>query len=221
MRFDFFAGLGLHVPEWVNNERFDIEARAPGSATKDQMRLMMQSLLAERFKLGVHTETRQVPVFAMVLEQPGKLGPQLRQHPASDDCATTPFPGEPGKAAPPTQFLSAIPIPCGEIAHLPTSAPERRHFGGRNVTLTMLAESLPTQTGLLALPRPVIDRTGLTGGFDFSIDWTPEDTSEVDNHETGGTFREALKQQLGLKLEPQKGPVDVLVIDHVEQPSAN
>ena len=67
----------------------------------------------------------------------------------------------------------------------------------------------------------VIDRTGLGEGFDFWMEWVPEDTSEIDNHESGGTFREALKNQLGLKLDPQKGPVEVLVIDHVEQPSAN
>lgn len=80
---------------------------------------------------------------------------------------------------------------------------------------------MPAQTGLVTTPRPVIDKTGLTGGFDFWIEWTPEDTSEVDNRESGGTFREALKNQLGLKLEPEKGAVEVLVIDHAEQPSEN
>jgi uncharacterized protein (TIGR03435 family) len=100
--------------------------------------------------------------------------------------------------------------------------PGENHFGGRNVTLAMLAESMPTQTGLNTLPRPLIDETGLTGGFDFSIEWTPEDTSQAGELDSfGAAFREALKEQLGLKLEPQKGPVLVLVIDHVEQPSPN
>jgi uncharacterized protein (TIGR03435 family) len=84
-----------------------------------------------------------------------------------------------------------------------------------------MGTSMPTQTGLLTLPRPVVDETGLQGGYDFWMEWTYEDTSEVDNAETGGTFREALKNQLGLKLEPKKGPVQVLVIDHVERPTAN
>ena len=107
------------------------------------------------------------------------------------------------------------------IAHLPPGAPGSNRIGGRNVTLALLASSLPAQTGLVTLPRPVIDATGLKGGYDFWLEWTPEDTSEVDNHESGGAFREALKDQLGLKLEPEKGPVQVLVIDHVEQPSPN
>jgi uncharacterized protein (TIGR03435 family) len=218
LRFDYYEGLKLHAPEWVRNERFDIEARAAGVATKDQMRLMMQSLLAERFKLTVHWETRQAPVFALVEANPGKPGPQLVSHPAGDDCAKTQFPEGSGES---TLALNALPIPCGEIAHLPPSAPGSHRFGGRNVPLAMLAPSMPMQTGLVTLPRPVIDETGLKGGFDFWMEWTPEDTSEVNNQESGGTFQDALKQQLGLKLKPDKGAVEVLVIDQVEPPAPN
>jgi uncharacterized protein (TIGR03435 family) len=218
LRFDYYKGLELHTPGWVKSDRYDIEARAAGPATKDQMRLMLQSLLAERFKLAVHWETREAPVFGLVLATPGKPGPQLRPHPAGDDCAKTQFPESNGAGVP---SLSALPIPCGEIAHLSPSAPGAHRFGGRNVPLPQLATSIPMQTGLVTVPRPVIDRTGLGEGFDFWMEWVPEDTSEIDNHESGGTFREALKNQLGLKLDPQKGPVEVLVIDHVEQPSAN
>ena len=221
LRFDYYKGLELHVPAWVRQNRFDIEARGPGNANKDQMRLMMQSLLAERFKLAAHWETRDVPVFALALDNPGRLGPQLRPHPANDDCTSTAFPEDPGGGKPAPHSQPAIPIPCGEIAHLPASDADQRRFGGRNVNLPMLAQSLPAQTGLATLPRPVIDATGLTGGFDFSIQWTPEDTSPIDNHETGGSFRDALKHQLGLKLEPRKAPVEVLVIDRAEPPSPN
>ena len=234
LRFDFYKGLEMHVPDWVRGSRYDIEARAPGTATKDQMRLMMQSLLAERFKLAVHWEARKAPVFALILATPGKLGPQLEPHPASDDCATTAFPGDAGKRAPVGQSapaaktlpaappLSVLPIPCGVIGHLPVNSPEQRSFGGRDVPLALLADSMPTQTGMATLRRPVVDKTGLAGGYDFILRWTPEDTrNEADNEETGGTFREAVKNQLGLKLEAQTGPVEVLVIDHVEQPSAN
>lgn len=195
-----------------------IYRRAPGTATKDQMRLMMQRLLVERFKLAVHWETREAPVFALIEENPGKLGPEIVPDPASDDCSST---QQSSQDKPAGTKLSSLPIPCGWIAHLPANAPEARRFGGRNVTLALLAESLPTQTGLVTIPRPVIDRTGLKGGYNFTLEWTPEDTSEVNNQETGGTFREALKNQLGLKLQPEKGPVEVLIIDHVEQPSPN
>ena len=221
LRFDYFKGLELHVPGWVKDDGYDIEARAPQPATKDQLRLMMQSLLAERFNLQVHLETREAPVFALVLEKPGKLGPQLERHTATDDCSATAFPEDAAKSATPVQSLSKLPIPCGHIAHLPPGSPGANRFGGRNVTLALLGTSMPTQTGLLTLPRPVVDETGLPGGYDFWIEWTYEDTSEVDNGETGGTFREALKNQLGLKLEPQKGLVQVLLIDHVERPTAN
>lgn len=74
LRFDYYGGLGLHVPEWVRNSGYDIEARAPGPATKDQMRLMMQGLLADRFKLQAHWETREAPVFALVEAKPESWG---------------------------------------------------------------------------------------------------------------------------------------------------
>jgi uncharacterized protein (TIGR03435 family) len=221
LRFDYFRGVELHVPDWVRHDQFDIEARAPANATKNQMRLMMQSLLADRFKLVVHWETRQAPVFALVEDKPGQLGPQLEPHPASDDCANATVPDQASQTAGSGQQLGALPIPCGMIAHLPPSATSAHRFGGRDVPLAMLAESMPTQTGMATVPRPVIDRTGRSGEYNFWMEWTPEDTSEVNNGETGGTFREALKNQLGLKLQPQNGPVEVLVIDHVEQPSPN
>jgi uncharacterized protein (TIGR03435 family) len=224
LRFDFYQGIQLHIPDWVKNASYDIEARAPGPATKDQMRLMMESLLEDRFKLQAHWETRQAPIFALVPVSPGKLGPQIEPHPASDDCTKTDFADKANKAnkvATSAALLSALPIPCGWIAHLPPSAANAHRFGGRNITLAMLASSLPAQTGLVTLPRPIIDRTGLVGGYDLWLDWTPEDTSEVNNSETGGTFREALKNQLGLKLIPQNGPVEVLVIDHIERPTPN
>ena len=75
LRMDYWAGLDLHVPDWVRNDRYDIEARTSEPATKDQMRLMMQSLLAERFKLAVHWEAREVPVFVLALATPGTPGP--------------------------------------------------------------------------------------------------------------------------------------------------
>jgi uncharacterized protein (TIGR03435 family) len=230
LRMDYWAGLELHVPDWVRNDRYDIEARTAEPATKDEMRLMMQSLLAERFGLKVHREARDVPVFGLALATPGMPGRQLKPHPANDDCATTALPeNSDSKASGAAQEMhaakpnAALPIPCGMIARLPVSGQGARRFGGRNVTMKMLAESMPFQTGLATLDRPLIDKTGLSGGFDFSIEWTPPEEmgQPGDVGSFGAPFREALRKQLGLKLEPQKAPVEVLVIDHVEQPSAN
>jgi uncharacterized protein (TIGR03435 family) len=238
-----WAGLGLNLPSWVADTHYNIEARAPGAATKDQMRLMMRSLLAERFKLAVRKETRQAPVFAVTLEKPGMLGPQLRAHPVSDTCAWTVYPHAAGagvdKGGATTTTVTAgsasaesqiLPIPCGMIARLPTSAPGRHRIGGRNVTLAMLAESLPAQTGLATFPRPVIDRTGLNGTFDFSLEWAPPSPVEptqmapgpnAQGDDPGPSIAEAIRQQLGLKLESTRGPVELLVIDHVERPTTN
>jgi uncharacterized protein (TIGR03435 family) len=185
--------------------------------------MMMQGLLAERFKLQVHWETQQAPVFALVEVTQGKLGPQMEADAASDDCGKSPVPEQASETTSGKLQLEALPIPCGMIAHLPTSgAPGAHRFGGHDVPLKMLADSMPTQTGMATLRRPVVDETGLKGGYNFWIEWTPEDTrNDPENGETGGTFREALKNQLGLKLEAKTGPVEVLVIDHVEQPGEN
>ena len=230
LRAKFWAGLGVDVPSWVANTHYDIEARAPDSATgttKDQMRLMMQTLLEQRFKLVVHKETRQAPAFALELDKAGTLGPQLRTHPASDTCATTVYPEAAEKNGASAGTSQILPIPCGMIARLPPRAPEWHKIGGRNVTLAMVAASLPAQTGLVTCPRPVIDQTGLSGTFDFSLEWTQVASSDVavgpnaQGEAPGPPMAEALKQQLGLKLESTKGPVELLVIDHVEKASEN
>jgi uncharacterized protein (TIGR03435 family) len=218
LRFNYFAGLASTVPDWVNSEHFDIKGRVAGNPGRDQMRIMMQALLAERFKLVVHKETRQAPVFALVLVKPGKMGPFLLPHSADESCAI-PANGSTSPALSQTTDSAGFPFVCGVIAHLPPSVPGRTNFGARGVTLSLLATSLPTQTGMRTIPRPVIDETGLSGTFDFRIEWAPEYDSAVDV--PGPTFSEALKSQLGLKLESRKGTIELVVIDHVERPVAN
>jgi uncharacterized protein (TIGR03435 family) len=229
LRFNYFAGLSAKASGWVTGgfdtsaDRFDITGRSDERPTKDQMRLMMQALLADRFKLMVHRETRQAPVFALVLAKPGQRGAALVPHPASDRCAVEPSAEGTDDSASKEQVqisaLGELPRVCGVIAHLPTSATGHIRFGGRGVTLSLLASSLPTMTGMAVVSRPVIDETGLNGTFDFTLDWVPEFNAPPDA--SGPNFREGLKEQLGLKLEAQQGPVEILVIDRVEHPSAN
>jgi uncharacterized protein (TIGR03435 family) len=129
----------------------------------------------------------------------------------------------PAPAQSPASASEIPPIPCGVLIPVPASAPGRLRIAGRKVTLALLAEMAPNPTS--GVDRPVFDHTGLDGTFDVSIEWAPRlsgptppgFTSDPD----GPTFTEALQDQLGLKLAPQTGPVDVLVIDHVEQPSEN
>jgi uncharacterized protein (TIGR03435 family) len=219
LRFNFFAGLASNVPGWVNTERFDIRGRVEGNPTKDQVRMMMQALLAERFKLVVHKETRQVPVLALVLVKPGVTGPRLQPHPADESCPGTASEETAASAPPPSTTAGGFPVVCGVIAHLPATSPGRTSFGGRDVPLSLLASSLPTQTGMATLPHPVIDETGLGGTFDFRLEWLLDSDPPADA--SGPTFVQALKEQLGLKLESQKRPVELIILDHLEHPSAN
>jgi uncharacterized protein (TIGR03435 family) len=215
-----------HLPKWANTDRFEIQARAPANTTKDQMRLMMQSLLAERFQLAVHFETREVAVLAMTLIKPGKPGAGLRSHDQGPPCDAPPSP-------------DLFPAGCDIVAQnfLPGG---QRVGSGRDVTMTEIAWSLP---GMGIIDRPIIDRTGLAGRFDVKIQWKPDPaslgggqvipkkgssgpappptTQSSEPEADGPSFIQALRDQLGLRLESTKGPLNTLVIDHVERPSEN
>ena len=214
------------LPKWATADRFDIQARADGNPGKDQMRLMMQSLLADRFKIVVHTETGQLPVFALLLVKPGKTGPQLQPHPNEESCSMTPPPtaSRSSAAAPSPTVAGGFPATCGGLVELQPSVPGRVNFGARNVPIGLLAVSL---TGWGNLDLPILDQTGLSGPFDYHLEWTPQfegplpPNATFQPDPTGPTFLEALKEQFGLKLEPQTGPVDVIVVDHLEHPSEN
>jgi uncharacterized protein (TIGR03435 family) len=210
------------LPKWATTDRYDIQARVAGNPTKDQFRLMMQALLADRFKLAVHYEIKQQPIFALVLDKPGKLGAKLQRHPDDSPCSTVPTPGA-GPGAPAT-VAGGFPESCGALNGWPVSG--RIRLGARNVPMEMIATSL-TNPQMLGVDRPVLDKTGLPGKYDFIMEFTPQINGPLppgvnfQPDESGPTFLEALKEQLGLKLDSQTGPVPVIVIDHVEQPSEN
>jgi uncharacterized protein (TIGR03435 family) len=222
---DEIQAIQSKLPKWANTDRYDIQGRASGNPTKDQFRLMMQALLADRFKLAMHYETRQGPVFALVLDKPGKTGPQLKLHPEDSPCSSVPPP--PGSAPGPAATVAGgFPEICGVLTFVQPSAPGRFRGGGRNIPLAMFAKLISTPQ-LTGVDRPVIDKTGLTGKVDFVIEFTPSFNGPMPPganftpDPTGPTFMEALKEQLGLKFESQTGPVESIVIDHVEQPSEN
>jgi uncharacterized protein (TIGR03435 family) len=208
------------LPKWAATDRFDIQARAEGNPTKDQMRLMMQSLLADRFKLAVHFETREVPVLALSLVKSGKTGPKLRPHSEGPPCdSPSPVHGP----VSPSKTSDAFPPRC-DVYMLESKPNHMNQAGSRNTTMDLLAASFPS---LAALGRPVVNQTGLTGRFDFTIEWTPEsNTPEPPNADgqtdlQGPTFLDAVQEQLGLKLESTRASIRILIIDHVERPSEN
>jgi len=204
--------LLAHVPAWVASDRYDIQAKAEGAPTKDQMRLMMQSLLADRFKLAVHFESQVLPVLAMVLVKPEKTGPKLRPHAEGVPCEATPATNDPPKPG-----GAVFPPVCDTYMMMAArNAPARA--GSRNTTLALLAGALP---GLGRLDRTVVDQTGLTGRYDFSLEWVQEDNNRDGAEIAGPAFLDALREQLGLRLQSTKAPVEVLVVDHVERPTEN
>ena len=226
-----FQLLMPQLPKWVINDHFDIQARANGNPSKDQMRVMMQSLLADRFKLAVHYETHRLPVFALVLAKQGRTGPQLQPHPENSTCSTALSRTSADVASTPTATASGgLPTVCGGIEGLPSTPSGRLRAAARGVPMGLLASTL-AQAG--NLDRPVLDRTGLTGNYDFMFEWTPQlhgpgtpqeilpVAANTHSGQAGPTFQQDLQDQLGLNLEPQEGPVEVLIIEHIEKPTEN
>ena len=216
--------LRAKAPMWVTSERFDIEARTEDqNATKDELRRMMQSLLAERFKLAVHYEPRTVSVYALELVKPGSTGPRLRAHPADAVCPNFSLLAKTAEGKPVAELPDAgdggFPTFCGGILGVPASAQDRYSFGARNVTMGLIASSFSSWGDL---GRPVVDQTGLRGTYDFVLDFTPDPRPNYATVDSGGpTFQGALQHQMGLKLEAKKAPVQFLVLDHVDRLAEN
>lgn len=213
--FSAFGSGMIGAPGWVDSQCFSIEAHAEGNPPQDQMALMMQSFLADRFKLAVHWESRQLPIYALVLAKPGKTGPQLVPHAADNstcrDRKTQPEPTvQPGIAP-------RVLVPCGGYLISP----------GHIVVESTLADLAKGISWSQQIDRAVVDRTGLLGVFEITIDYAPSLPSAAPGADTNAdsslpsSIFTAIQEQLGLKLESQTGPVDVLVIDHVERPSEN
>ena len=198
LRFAYQLGQSdlLGLPDWAYSDGFDIEARAAGNPTKNQMRLMMRALLADRFQVRTHTEQRAQKTFSLVRAKQRKPAPQLVP---DASCAAPPALGLPE-------------IPCGKLGPLASQKPMLGRLGGRGVTLAQIAGIL--KNPYTGIDRTVVNRTRLTGTFDFLIEWQL-------GPDASPTFPEALQQQLGLKLVSATAPVDVLVVDHVEKPSGN
>ena len=198
-------------PDWLDVDKFDIVATAGGQTPPQEMRLMIQRMLAERFKLVAHWEQREMPVYALVKTRAdGGLGAGLT--PTSDDeCAAArrtgppPMPPEPGQPAPPP--------PCGAIQFGPGQ------LVARGAPIEWLANVLVTVPVVTGVDRPVINRTGIEGNYGFTLKFSPPQSANPDPDRPH--LFTALEEQLGLKLESARAPVDVLVIDSVEKPQPN
>lgn len=168
------------VPEWAGSpsEAYTIEAKAAGPITMEQCRLMTQSLLEDRFRLELHREAKEMPIYALVV---GKGGSKLRE--VKTDA------------------------PLGDGVWL-----QRRKASSKGWEPWMLASTL---TGVAGIGRPVVDRTGMKGLFEFRLEY-----SVRPNDDRPDIFT-AVQEQLGLKLESGKGLVEIVILDRLEKPSAN
>jgi uncharacterized protein (TIGR03435 family) len=188
-------------PKWVVDDHYDILAKTPGDIrpNPDEQMAMLRSLLADRFQLAFHRDRKEFSIYALTI---AKNGPKLKDSTLSPDA---------NPAGPPLLAFALSP----QLVRLP----------GRYVSMPELASVMQRA----ALDRPVVDRTGLTGRYDFDLEFTPDESlfggvlprpTNPDPSAKPELFA-AIQEQLGLRLDATRGPVEALVIDRVERPSAN
>jgi uncharacterized protein (TIGR03435 family) len=199
-------GLQLSAPDWMRDQRFNISAKVPMGATKEQFKLMLQNMLADRFKLAVHFDKKEMQRSELVI---AKGGPKLKEStiapPPKEDGAG---PKPPEKPIDPSKFMDKDGYPAVADEGAPMGNGRARMVYRRR-TMEFLVSYLSAQ-----LHHPVIDLTGLTGKYDFALFWDYSGSPEPD---AGPTLEAAIQSQLGLKLEQKKGPVDIVVVDHAEK----
>lgn len=200
---------------WMESQRYDIVAKPESKPAQAELLRMLQSLLAERFGLVVHNETRELPIYALVVSKPGKLGPGLVPF-QQGSCPEF----DPGSPPPPSQTGAPSAVPCGRIRS------GRTGIRGAGVRVADLIDRLSPLLG-----RIVLDETGLSEKYDINLQWpspasTPvsaasSDAAGVPQSDDGSPVFRALDEQLGLKLRLKKGPVEILVVDQAVQPQGN
>jgi uncharacterized protein (TIGR03435 family) len=198
-------------PAWINTDGYDVTAKAADSNIGiDQLRPMLQSLLEDRFQLKVHRESKEVPVYALLAGKNGPKLPEAKEGGCTAINANSPLPPPPA----PGQFP---PTPCGGFFMGPN------HLEGGKIGMEQFVGALSNLLG-----RPVIDKTGFKGTFDVKLDFSPEGTrmggrggAPPDADNAPPSIFTAIQDQFGLKLESQKAPGEILVIDHAEKASEN
>ena len=179
-------------PAWVGSEHYDVQAKADAEASVQEMEgAMLRALLEDRFRLRAHSEKRELPIYKLVVAGGGAKLQRSPEGSCGDSCGF----------------------------HLTTDGLNRT-LDGKGVTMEMLAGNL-SRSYSTSLGRNVVDNTGLSGAFDLRLTWMVDALSTSPADTAGPFIRGALQGQLGLRLEAAKGLVDVLVVDHIEEPSAN
>jgi len=206
-------GYQLSGPEWLNTERYDVVARVPAGATKEQVMVMWQKLLAERFGVVLHHESKEFQIEELVID---KSGSKVKE--TNWDAASPLPPGPPqrdnnGGLASPGQVVMIHPVENGTSFHIVAKAQPISQL---------------TATFGNALNCPVLDKTGLTGKYDYTLDYTldqaagPPGATPLSASEPRPDIAAAVQQHLGLRLVPNKAMIDVIIIDKADKaPTAN
>jgi uncharacterized protein (TIGR03435 family) len=226
------------LPGWAESERYDISAKPEGAppenaappnrmpseaemqTQQEKMRAMMKDLLADRFGLKVHPETKEMPVYALVVAKNGSKLEESKEGapPIVDFGGRGPMAGGRGPGSDDVRQTRGGPM----------MRMGRGQITAQDMRMPMLVEQLSRTLG-----RNVIDKTGLTGKYDVKLNWTPDESqpaafpggdgprTDAATPETGPSLFTAIQEQLGLKLESQKGPVEVIVVDHIEKATEN
>jgi uncharacterized protein (TIGR03435 family) len=223
--------LQISGPDFLNSERFDVQATMPPETTKEQFHIMLQNLLADRFKMTVHRETKELPMYSLVV---AKSGPKLKESPeisaeeASKEPAPPPLLTGPPKMGP--DGFPNLPLPSGGRGGLFMI---RTPLGTRMMAQRQTMQDLAGRLSSL-LSKPVTDATGMKAKYDFTLTFSMEGLAdnmpmpppggeggrgprEMPDVEPPQNLFSAIQSQLGLKLEPKKGPVDLIVVDHAEK----
>jgi uncharacterized protein (TIGR03435 family) len=210
-RFDYMPFQVVGGPSWLDSERFDVEGRAgTASPSPADVDAMVRTLLVTRFRMAYVRETRDMPVYHLVARAETRAASSLR--PASTPCDRSPIGAN-------TPARDPNPLPrCGARSARGTLAPTNQRIEGIGATLDELAQRLSA-----VARRVVINRTGLDGRFDYEVEFAPDTTPAAADvgGDTGVALFTALQEQLGLRLEPARGPVGVLVVQSAERPKDN
>ena len=218
----------ISAPSWMESQRFEINAKVPAGTTKEQFRDMQKNLLADRFQLKLHHETRDLPQYELVV---AKNGPKFKESEPPKPVDSEAVGGNPFPRGGPKLDENGFPVlPKGRGTMMTMMAAGRATYRAEQETMKRFASTLSNQ-----LHQPVTDLTGLTAKYDFDLTWiwrpgSPSTAaasadaplSTVVDMDAGWTLESALQSQLGLKLVAKKAPLDVIVLDHAEKlPSEN
>jgi len=205
----------LAGPGWLDTEYFQVEATMPPNTTKEQFRAMLQDLLLDRFKLKIHRETKEVRGYSLVV---GKNGPKLKNFvevPGADYSGRTTLPQSPKLGA--DGFSKQPLVPPGRSKLYTTIGTHGVRLTGQEQTMGALADRL-----VFFLKRPVVDSTGLTKKYNFTLTFVPEGMAVLPSDDPLPDIYGALQSQLGLRLEAKEGIETTIIIDHMEnKPTEN